>query len=1170
MTAISAASMSLRDAIGFPSESADDSSASLIDLVNLKLVSRGFALPEGTPPSPLLDFGRSVLANFEEKLRLLGDTLCPADQAIHNFLADYLRDELPGVFAEGEPLVPAGAIHLERHGLARTLSLPASGDAFVSDILSSYRVAQGVLHNPAKDRRTTHGVFHIVEGGLPAPADKKAVPKAAFARMLHAALHPPRTLLELPYTSTLPEAARARTFVSVLLRPLVSPEVPGVRSAKRMEVRFFAPGVLVSNLDFVESIFGNAGDPFLPENNARLDAGGWTGHTGCVILAPHLVTLRKKDLGLPHVSAATPRQKADGMCWEHEDELYNDGTSFKVSCRDARGVIVTLIADSYYGYCKKEVKTQISFAANLMGLCEEEHAGGALVFPSFDHGELFTFDTKAADHTWAEFLERYGHTVDLLPEGGARDRHWLDIIYIPETAKVDLRRQRITWEENGVPRQLKLLAGHTYIYPSGYKLEMKQSVKGQRWRLIGTQAEGTFCHKPCTVSGGGKSEISKALSDAMITGPVTVRNLEEDIAAARAIIARDYGDRFRHPRLPKRPSRPLLSPERSFGSVVRLLTPSDHFTDEYNQWLESIPRHVRDLVLVVKRRYEPEWGDDWPSRFSVDWIDGRPGIELKFRNQQLVTRYLRVGFAEDGSWRIFGLRKDFFPAVKLQREDDITASTLAPADQLHGLHPQLKAPAYKFAANCEYRLFQRPDDAIIRGYDRQAEADFSQPGRFFSNYEPLPRAQAQEMIDDAVRFSQFTAPMQELIRRVAASNKPDYFVCTANPRLVDGKPSKNPRYLQNRPDLENPRAEYLAEVGARLYRRLPPEAPVLNPVHAVLPGRRNNPAEPGSGIRPLAVYGPVHYQEWPELFADFIASLTGKSPSTTGAGSEGALTKGPFNALLPVHDLNAALLSLILTQTPVFTTAAGHIGRQFRVEHDISLLMPEVWARMHLQEREPEWLIAHGCLEPVRDFEYQGRLVPASRLGWRITREFVARFFGRVFSDPASVFTDAMLQPERQSLEEFVDGVEHLVEGQQKAAAAYFADGSAALAIPPLAALLEILAHGSWNGEDLQGAAFRQLFDRDAILASDWYRARLEAKLALDRQLWKRHADDLRAFLDRRQRLLPEEQAAFQRRLAQAEAEIAALEQANAVTRYRGTPGAETALFPSAKARTAG
>ena len=49
--------------------------------------------------------------------------------------------------------------------------------------------------------------------------------------------------------------------------------------------RFFAPGSLVSNLDFVENIFGNAGDPFLPENDAGLDVDHWTGHTGCVILA---------------------------------------------------------------------------------------------------------------------------------------------------------------------------------------------------------------------------------------------------------------------------------------------------------------------------------------------------------------------------------------------------------------------------------------------------------------------------------------------------------------------------------------------------------------------------------------------------------------------------------------------------------------------------------------------------------------------------------------------------------------------------------------------------------------------------------------------------------------------------------------------------------------------
>ena len=288
--------------------------------------------------------------------------------------------------------MPAGALVLERHGLARLLSIPPDRDRFESDIVSSYRVAQGVCHNPAKDRRTTKGVFHIAEGGLPIPGDKKAVPKTTFARLLAAALQPPDDLCVLPYTAT--QEKPTRTFLSLLLRPAVYPEIPGIAARRSMEVRFFAPGNLVSNLDFVESIFGNAGDPFLPENDAALDAEGWTGHTGCAILAPHLIRLTKKELGLPHISAATERQVRDGMCWEEDGELYNDGGAFKITCRDKTGVIVTIIADNYFGYCKKEVKSQISYACNLLGGCEEEHAGGAIAFPSSDHGEDFALNAR--------------------------------------------------------------------------------------------------------------------------------------------------------------------------------------------------------------------------------------------------------------------------------------------------------------------------------------------------------------------------------------------------------------------------------------------------------------------------------------------------------------------------------------------------------------------------------------------------------------------------------------------------------------------------------------------------------------------------------------------------------------------------------------------------------
>src|SRR6201999_1798854 len=98
---------------------------------------------------------------------------------------------------------------------------PPTSSSFNSPYLRSYRVEQGVLHNPTNDRRTTKGVFHIVEGGLPIPADKEAVPKRTFALLLKAALQPPDDAQALPFTAD--QEHQARTFVSLLIRPLVCP-----------------------------------------------------------------------------------------------------------------------------------------------------------------------------------------------------------------------------------------------------------------------------------------------------------------------------------------------------------------------------------------------------------------------------------------------------------------------------------------------------------------------------------------------------------------------------------------------------------------------------------------------------------------------------------------------------------------------------------------------------------------------------------------------------------------------------------------------------------------------------------------------------------------------------------------------------------------------------------
>ena len=248
---------------------------SLIPYINVKLSLLGFQPVATGAGAEFNEVVATLVAQYREKERLLANHLCAADHRIQTFLYDYLQD-VPVV------KLPLRTLTLDRPGMARALSLPVDRDDFSSEIINSYRVKQGVLHNPKSDRRTTQGIFHVAEGGLPIPDDKIGVPKATFAKMLAAAFNPPRDIMRLPFTATQPQPAEC--FVSLLLRPLVCPAVPGFTPEKTMEVRFFAPGNLVSNLDFVESIFGNGGDPNLPENDAGLDAEHWTGHTGCVIL----------------------------------------------------------------------------------------------------------------------------------------------------------------------------------------------------------------------------------------------------------------------------------------------------------------------------------------------------------------------------------------------------------------------------------------------------------------------------------------------------------------------------------------------------------------------------------------------------------------------------------------------------------------------------------------------------------------------------------------------------------------------------------------------------------------------------------------------------------------------------------------------------------------------
>jgi len=1119
--------------------------------IALKLAAMGHVMEgDDLEDRAIRELTRDVFARYREQARLLRGYQCPADRRIQSFVDDLFSD-LP---LNGSIRLPTSTLTLDRHGLARELSLPADQDCFQNDIIASYRLDNGVLHNPANDRRTTQGVFHVADIGLPVPFDKIPVAPLVFGNLLHAALHPPDELMLLPFSTNWEN--RIHLWVSLLLRPLVCPGVSGILPEKSTEVRFISPASLMANLDFVESIFGNAGDPFLPENDSALDIDHWTGHTGCVILAPHLVRVTKKDLGLPQRSEASERERSFGMCWEQPDELYNDGRPFKVACRDARGVMVTVITDNYFGYCKKEVKTQISFSANLWGLAEEEHAGGALAFATYRLGDELIPGKfmRSTGHSFNDVIATLCETIDVKGEGYAIDRKFSEVLYVPEDTRIELGSQRVWWTRDGKEQEIKLLPGRVYVHPSGYRVRLEKHVLAPSWHLIGTAADGVLCHKPCTVSGGGKSEISKSMINSMLSGPIYVGDFEADMEAVKKIIERDYSNRLKphlRPDYSQRRSRSVLNADRSLGSVIKMLTPSESgYTDEYNAWLATIPNHILALVFIIKRFYRRSWGDDWQSRFGVDLINGERGHELKYGNRELVGSYVRVGFHRDGSWRTFKLRQDFMCADKVQMEDDISASVTVPSRWL-----DLPGnDSVKLVENCEYRLFQRPDEAFQPGYDTQTELDMSSPGLFASNYEPLSPESTRKMVEDVFLLDAFTAPMAEKLE-AAAKRDGGYTVCSARPRMVDGKPSKNPRYLQLRPDAAEPRERYLAEISTRLYRRLEASQPVPFPVSSVLSGRRNNP--PHEGIRPLCVYNPLHFQELPELFMDYICSLTGKSPSTTGAGSEGAMTKGPFNALRATSDLNNALVSMILCGYGGFSTSAGWLGPHYRVDHDISLLIPEIWCRLSAQERNAAWLVEHSYLDKVDDFEFQGRRVLASRLGYRMNAKFARVFLGRMFDVPNIVLTDEMLAPETQDLGVFADGVDNIVEAQKRVAQAYLDDGSVEHACPPLGALLHIMATGKWDGKDVHNPSVRQMFTREALFAGDWYRQRLATRQKRDIALWERHTSSLEAVITDPSYEPEVERLGLAERLGRARAELERVRAPSYLEDLHGTIGAD-------------
>ncbi|CAL6021033.1 Conserved_hypothetical protein [Hexamita inflata] len=1146
----------------------------LREYINLKLMTLGLSPISAidtviqTPSAPhcegptatVATLAQDLIASMRAQQTLINNQLAPVDVKLQAVLDKvFPASMLPADCALPIKIpTPFDTFQVDRANLAFELCTPLNSNYYSADGNQNFRIPQGVLSNPKSDKRSTVGTFHVCEGGAKISCDKFAVPAKTMAYMLAQALNPPKHMLELPFTATQPENNKAYCWTSVYMTP---PAVPGLSTArnqphmqKLIEVRYFAPGAFVANLGFVEQIFCNRGNPLMSDL-MTVDPDKFCGVSCMIVLAPHLTTIKKKECGLPHYDQATPKQRKDGMCWKNENELYNDGKAFKLTYRSpVDGVVITVLADSYFGYSKKEIKTMISFTANIVGFSQEEHAGGCYTSPVYSWGRTFRSADKRTGlykdsmpsvgshvnlqqlaveqtalqpiakqtitHTFESMRTLLGNKAVYMPDKGYLvDRTYSNVLYMPESMNIELSDRNVVYKhpETGAELTMKVKSDFMYILPNGYQVQLIRHPISNQWMLLGTEQDVTFLFKPASVSGAGKSELSKSVMDAVTSGPFIVKDFELTMKQTEEIMNYDFSKRFKagkefNYQAAGRATRHILCAERSLGSVIQLLTPdNEEFNEEYNAWLRSMHPDTMSFVYLIKSRYRTSWGDynSWKQQFRIDKVNGHNGYALKCQGIEVTCNYLRVGQEKSDEgwlWRNFRLRQDFYPAVRFQNNDDIGVSLVTNGKNLQKLAPRQKFSenrSYKLTSNCEFRYFQRPDDACYPGIDKKCEQDLGRlEGKtFISNFEPMNKNYCENLAEDVMTLEKFTEPMQNVIKKVANGelNEFDAVVISSEFRITD--PVKktrtaNVRYLQTRDELlytETQQQKYLIEMRKRLQLEIPFSEPVVLPVSVYVPGRRLNTVDPKNvGIKPLSVYGPIHYQPIPYLMLDWLASLSGKSPSTTGSGSlEGALTKGPFNNMLMSIDLNYACLALILGNEPVLSTAAGSIGHKLKVEHDITLIIPEIFTRMTASELKIENLIKSGCLEQVQDLVVDGKTVPASILGYRITSKFVKKYFARIFDSVDSLFTEEHLRPEVQSMANYVNGVNFIYENIKSCVEEYYTDGSYEELLPPLKVLFDIVKNGSSNGLTLTSPEFMKMFEREEVIKSNWYQQRL-------------------------------------------------------------------------------
>ena len=399
-----------------------------------------------------------------------------------------------------------------------------------------------------------------------------------------------------------------------------------------------------------------------------------------------------------------------------------------------------------------------------------------------------------------------GDRVELKPEGYAVDRTIPTSSTSRKTPTSASAKAASRWpHRDGHAQARTLRAGETYVLPWGTKIRLEKQTGGTAWRLVGSAPTALSATSPAPSPAAANREISKSHRAASSSkARSSSATISSDIDQVAEILNKDFSSIYKKPARPATaPSGPILSPERSLGSVIKLLTPSAEYTDEYNDWLRALPQTIRQLVCHGQALLPPGMGRQLARALHRRPHQRVPRPRAEIRQpearRQLPARRLRP----EGSWRIYKLRPDFNPADKVQVEDDITASVVLPRESLNNLDPGIPQPERQ--ARGQLRGPALP--AARRRHPprlRQAAPKPTSPRPATSSRTSSrsPSTGARRWSTTSSSSTSYTEPDEAPARRLRRT--PARQSSSSPPRIRawwTASPSKNPRYLQQPPDL---------------------------------------------------------------------------------------------------------------------------------------------------------------------------------------------------------------------------------------------------------------------------------------------------------------------------------------------------------------------------------